>query len=70
MKNDEEVPQHFKKSKKKSYGIKISRNYIRWYETEKARDQAFEDIPKHKRNSLKEINKKHGMIQKYKKVER
>jgi len=51
---DDEIPKHRKKPKYKRFGIGITwdalgRNwtYIRWYETEKARDTAMLDLPKH-----------------------
>ena len=72
---DEEVPQHHKKSVKRSkpFGIQYSygstfgpRAYTQWYKTRKARDQAFVDLPKHECNILKA----HGVVKHYRKVER
>jgi hypothetical protein len=63
---DEEVPKHFKKVKKKPYGIRFGCHYTRWYETEKARNQAFIDLPKHTCNVIKD----HGHTWDYQKVER
>ncbi len=70
---DEEIPQHFKKPVKKRFGLQMSygwfgkkHTYTRWYSTEKARDQAMIDLPKHTHNLLKD----NGHIQNYRTVER
>ena len=70
---DEEVPPHRKKPKKKKFGLEYtyaffgrSHTYHLWYQTERARDQAYIDLPKHECNLLKE----RGTARVYRKVER
>jgi hypothetical protein len=60
MRTDEEVPQHHKKAKKKKFGLEYAYtffgkngNYTLWYQTERARDQALIDLPKHECHWLK-----------------
>ncbi len=70
---DEEIPKHFKKPVKKRFGLQMSYGffgkkwtYTRWYTTEKARDQAMIDLPKHTCNILKD----RGYTKNYRTVER
>jgi hypothetical protein len=70
---DEEVPRHHKRAVKKRFGIAYEFTHIliktiytryHWYATEKARDQAYIDLPKHTWTLLK------GRERQFRKVER
>jgi hypothetical protein len=70
---DEEVPQHHKKPKKKKFGVQYSyglfgksHTHTLWYQTERARDQALIDLPKHEDSRMKD----RGVTRNYRKVDR
>jgi hypothetical protein len=71
----DERPRHFKRAVKprhKKYGIEQWSTWFKkwchrqWYVTEKARDQALEDLKRHTCNILKE----HGKEPQYRKINR
>jgi hypothetical protein len=72
---DPNSPRHVKrrpKPRQRRFGVEQWNNwskkwcYRQWYATEKARDQALEDLKRHTRNILKE----HGREPQYRKVNR
>jgi hypothetical protein len=73
----DEVPKHFKKAKKKKFGIRYRYDYpfcsgvhTLWYATEKARDQAFIDLPRREMIKWTGFRLKNVKVRDYYKVER
>jgi len=73
MPDDTDIPKYHKKaSRKKPFGIEQYSRWFgkwchrQWYVTEKARDQALEDLKRHTYNILKE----HGKEPQYRKINR